>query len=258
LETERGRPAGRRRPRPPLLVAVVVAGCALTQLAFGAPARPAPAVAQSATQGRELYLRDCASCHGQDGRGSHRGPSLVGVGGASADFQLTTGRMPLDRERSAPERRPPAYDQPDIDALVAYVASLGGGPPVPVVGPGDLGRGRRLYQANCAACHGATGVGGALTNGRVAPPLGSSTPTQVAEATRVGPGLMPVFGDQVLSAGDVDAVAAYVDYLDAERVDRGGLGLGRLGPVTEGLVGWVLGLGLVVLLARRIGTRGRG
>ena len=252
--TRRHRPAPRaRRPRPLWLVAAVVAAGALVQLgAAGHAATVQPA--QAGGRGQLLYQQNCATCHGQRGQGTERGPSLIGVGAASADFYLSTGRMPLTEEESNPERTKPAFGQADIDALVAYVASLDGGPRIPAVAPaaGRLAEGEQLYQENCAACHSATGTGGALTSGQTAPSLAQATPVQVAEAIRVGPGAMPKFPPQALNDPQVDSVAAYVGHLQ-DSGDRGGYGLGRIGPVTEGLVAWVVGLGLLILIVRRLG-----
>jgi ubiquinol-cytochrome c reductase cytochrome c subunit len=250
-----GRPRPRaRRARPGWLLVAVVAGCGLLQLGIGGRSATAAQPAQAAGRGRELYQQSCATCHGQHGEGTERGPSLVGVGAASADFYLSTGRMPITQEERSPARRRPAFGQADVDALVAYVASLGGGPAVPRVDPaaGRLAEGERLYQENCAACHSATGTGGALTSGQVAPSLGPSTPVQVAEAIRVGPGAMPTFDQDALDDRQVDSIAGYVGRLQRGG-NPGGLDLGRVGPVTEGLVAWVLGLGLLVLVARRLG-----
>ena len=252
--TRQPRPAARAgRLRPLWLVAAVLAAGALVQL--GTAGRTATAVAaQAGGRGQVLYQQSCASCHGQQGQGTQRGPTLRGVGAASADFYLSTGRMPITDEQRNPGRGKPAFGRADIDALVAYVASLGGGPPVPAVDPaaGRLADGERLYQENCAACHSATGTGGALTSGQVAPSLEPSTPVQVAEAIRVGPGAMPRFSPQALNDPQVDSIAAYVGRLQ-HGGDRGGWDLGRVGPVTEGLVAWVVGLGLLILIVRRLG-----
>jgi ubiquinol-cytochrome c reductase cytochrome c subunit len=249
--TRRHRPAPRPGRAAPLwLVAAAVAAGALVQLGGAGHA----GAAQAGGRGQTLYQQSCASCHGQQGQGTQRGPSLRGVGAASADFYLSTGRMPITAEQANPGRSKPAFGRADIDALVAYVASLGGGPPVPAVDPaaGRLAEGERLYQENCAACHSATGTGGALTSGQVAPSLGQATPVQVAEAIRVGPGAMPRFEPQALTDPQVDSIAAYVDRLQRGG-NRGGWDLGRIGPVTEGLVAWVVGLGLVLVVVRRLG-----
>jgi ubiquinol-cytochrome c reductase cytochrome c subunit len=210
-------------------------------------------------RGTTLYQQSCASCHGQRGEGSQRGPTIAGVGAASVDFQLSTGRMPLAQEQYSDVHRDPAFSRSDIDAIVQYVAALppGGGPPIPTVRDGDTKSGRELYLTYCSACHSAAGVGATLTNGRFAPSLQRATPTQVGEAIRVGPGLMPAFGADEIPDRDVDSIASYVQVLQNDRgdLDRGGFSLARLGPFPEGAVAWVVGLGLLVLLARKLGSR---
>ncbi|MFI0793649.1 c-type cytochrome [Micromonospora rubida] len=217
---------------------------------------PAVATPSPGDRGAQLYLAQCASCHGVQGQGTQRGPSLVGVGPASVDFQLSTGRMPLSRTVPQSRRREPVLSADDIAALVGHVADFGGGgPQIPRVGPGDVVTGREIFAANCAPCHGATGAGAALTSGWTAPPLYDATPAQVAEAIRVGPGLMPVFPSQVLDDRQVDDVTAYVQRLRGERLDRGGNPLRRLGPLAEGLVAWLAVLGLLVTAVRWLGRR---
>ena len=207
-------------------------------------------------RGRELFVSSCASCHGASGRGTADGPPLVRVGAAAADFQLSTGRMPLAAPGAQAVRKPPVFGAADRQALVAYVASLGPGPPIPAVDPeqGDLARGGELFRLNCAACHGFAGRGGALSYGRHAPPLIEATPLQVAEAIRTGPGQMPVFGSDTLDDHEADSVVRYVSYLHRPD-DRGGHGLGHLGPIPEGLVAGIFGLGGVALITRWIERR---
>lgn len=208
-------------------------------------------------RGRALYETGCSSCHGIDGRGTGRFPSLVGVGAASVDFYLTTGRMPLDQPVVQAARKSPAYTPAEIDDLVAYVTGLGGaGPDIPRVDPaaGSLVEGRELYTSFCAACHNSQGSGGALGRDYFAPHLFDATPVQTAEAIRVGPGAMPVFSPQTIDQHELDSIVRYVEYLKDPR-DRGGLSLGRVGPVPEGFVAWVVGLGALLLAAFWIGTR---
>jgi ubiquinol-cytochrome c reductase cytochrome c subunit len=194
-------------------------------------------------RGRALFRTGCASCHGADGDGTDIAPSLVGAGAAAADFQLTTGRMPDTDPDAEPESKPPAYEPDEIDALVAYVASLGPGPPIPDVEhpPGDLTEGGELFLLNCAACHSASANGGALSSGRNAPTLHGATSTQIGEAMRTGPGEMPRFGNDTLTDQQVNSIVTYVRYLrDPEH--PGGLDLGNVGPITEGLVALLFGL----------------
>jgi ubiquinol-cytochrome c reductase cytochrome c subunit len=203
-------------------------------------------------QGAELFARSCASCHGTQGEGSGFGPSLIGVGAAAADFQLRTGRMPFtDSPGTQAKRKPPAFDDQQIRQLVAYVASLGDGPAIPEVRVDRslVSDGQRLFIANCAPCHGATANGGAVGGGAIAPPLDVATPVQVVEAMITGPGQMPVFDDD---ARDLNAVATYVGFLQVSD-HPGGLSIGGIGPVPEGFVAWVLGMGLLLLIVVLVG-----
>jgi ubiquinol-cytochrome c reductase cytochrome c subunit len=207
--------------------------------------------------GRLIYLGDCAFCHGTDASGTNRGPSLQGVGAAAVDFYLSTGRMPVTEEVQDPQRKTPSYDAGEIAQIVSYVDSLGAasGPPIPQLNlsAANLADGGQLYTENCASCHSSVGAGGALTNGRYAPTLRPSSPTQIAEAIRVGPGTMPLFGTDTLSDSQVDSIVRYVIYLQHPE-DRGGLDLSHIGPITEGGLALVVGLGALLLVVRKIGT----
>lgn len=252
--------------------AVLAAGLWLASCTYGAsvaPTLPRAAPSPAPDRGKVVFLRDCAWCHGNRGEGTERAPDLEGPldGPAYTDFMLGTGRMPLADPEEPAVRSEPAYDRGTISDLVSYVASLGGdGPPVPEPDPaaGDVALGAELYLENCAACHSSTGVGGALTSGRVAPSVLRSTAVEIAEAMLVGPGCvegsrtceagegaMPVFQ---LEDDEVDSIVAYIQTLQ-RRQTRGGDELGRLGPVTEGAVAWLIGLVAMVGFARLIGTR---
>lgn len=263
-----------RRAAACLLLAAAVSTACSDGDRRAEPYRP-PALYQEAVnepgidRGRELFLRDCAFCHGNRGRGTDRGPEIVsGTNGpAMVDFMLSSGRMPVQSERSDIERGPPTYSEDEIDDIVAYIDSEldPEGPDVPEVdlAGADLALGQQLYQENCAACHSPTGIGGAfvtrhpdLRNRVVIPGIGAATPTDVAEAVRVGPGTMPVFGSGTLSETDLDALVAYVDYLQSPE-DRGGAGIGHVGPVAEGAVGWIIGIGLLLVVVSWIGTTTR-
>ena len=146
-----------------LALALVCAAGAVYDLAAPGPTRaksatlsPAASAGQpgsgptgaAVSRGRSLFADGCSSCHGLDARGlPGQGPSLHGAGAAAADFYLSTGRMPLDDPRDEPVRTKPAYNKPDIEALVAYVGSLGG-PAKPVVNPrlGRLNEGFKAFR----------------------------------------------------------------------------------------------------------------
>jgi ubiquinol-cytochrome c reductase cytochrome c subunit len=242
-----------------VFVAPVLVAVALTAW-FRPP--PAPAAEDQVATGRRLYLLGCSSCHGQGGDGVRtpdgalRGPSLRHSGEAAAYYALSTGRMPLANSDQQPQRKRPAYGAADQAALVAYVASLGDGPRLPRLDAehGALAEGGELFRANCAPCHSATGTGGALSYGKAAPPLVDSTALQVGAALRAGPGQMPVFGPGVLSDEQVAGIARYVEYL-RDPDDRGGLPIGRTGPVPEGAVAWFFGIGAFLALVAWIGSR---
>ena len=230
-----------------LMVAAVVVVGAQLRLDGGAGAGAGQPDDGDVARGEQLYLTGCVSCHGGDGVGvDGRGPTLVGTGAASVDFYLTTGRMPAtEGTNEQPERKKPVYDRDETDALIAYITSLGGdGPPVPEVDltGAELALGGELFRANCASCHNASGIGGALSYGADAPSLDDSTPVQVVEAMRIGPGEMPVFGEEAFAAEEANAIAAYVQYLQHPD-DPGGFSLGRVGPVSEGFVALLFGLG---------------
>ncbi|HEX2384133.1 MAG TPA: c-type cytochrome [Acidimicrobiales bacterium] len=213
-------------------------------------------------EGRALYNTGCVSCHGPDGQGvvtadgEERGPSLETAGEAGAYYQLATGRMPLNDPHDEPVRKRPAYDDHEIQALVAYVATLGNGPALPQIDlqGADVAAGGELFRANCAPCHSASGAGGALSYGAAAPPLSHAQPLQVAAAVRSGPGQMPVFGPDVFDDEQLRDLAAYVEYLRHPH-DPGGVPIGRTGPVPEGFVAWFFGMGALVAFVAWIGTR---
>jgi quinol---cytochrome-c reductase cytochrome c subunit len=207
-------------------------------------------------KGKLLFETSCSSCHGIDGRGTSLGPPLTSSGAAGAHFMLTTGRMPLDDPHRQPVRKPPAFDKEEIELITKYVASLGSGPEIPRVDlrSADLAEGQELYSENCAACHSSAGAGGAIGAGMEAPPLSEATPNEIVEAMRVGPGAMPVFDETTLSEEEANSIAKYLVYL-REAPDPGGLGLNRIGPIAEGFVAWMVGVVLLLGVARWIGEK---
>ena len=247
-----------RRWLVPLAVALALPGAAGAQPGGGASVEP----------GKELYAEHCLSCHGPDGRGvtstsqprgvlgvQGLGPPLRGVGGLAADFYLTTGYMPLQNPHDQPRHTESPFSKQEIASLVAYVASLGRGPPIPrpQPNPRKISRGLQLFTEHCAGCHQVVAEGGYVPNA-VAPPLHKATAVQIAEAVRAGPYLMPKFPKSQITDDDLNAIVAYVQWAKHPD-DRGGWNLGRIGPVPEGLVTWLVAavvlLGVCRLLARR-------
>jgi ubiquinol-cytochrome c reductase cytochrome c subunit len=225
-----------------------------------ATAPPPTSSAQRAQiqRGRTLFLDGCSSCHGNDAKGKQNiAPTLVGAGSAAADFYLTTGRMPLSNPTDQPTRAPPAYNRQDIDALDAYVGSLGQGPAIPRVNiaMGNLANGLSSFTLHCAGCH-QVGAAGGIVTGAIAPPLNDTdiTPTQIAEAIRIGPYLMPNFNANQISDQDINDIARYVRST-VRPDDAGGWGIGHIGPIPEGMIAWFLAIVSLLLVARLIGER---
>ncbi len=211
----------------------------------------------TAVQGQSLFEANCSTCHGLGAEGTGNGPSLQGVGAAAVDFMISTGRMPLAAPDDQPNRQPPKFTDSQIDAIVAYLAEIApGGPPIPDVdiSRGDLPTGAALFQNNCSGCHAATGIGDSVGGGQIAPDLAPVSATQLGEAVRVGPGLMPVFDTDNLSHRDVDSIAAYLYWL-RDNGDEGGVQLGRVGAVAEGLMAFVIGLGFLIVVLRLTGSK---
>jgi ubiquinol-cytochrome c reductase cytochrome c subunit len=218
-----------------------------------------PGVVAADVNGAALYYQGCVTCHGRNGggvppEGDQSGPPLRGVGAQAADFYLSTGYMPLGKADEEPVRKDSPYTDEEIRALVAYIGSFGG-PPVPQPHPerGSVSQGLRLFAENCAGCHQIAAQGGLIVGG-TAPKLDRSTPTQIAEAVRVGPYLMPRFTKEQLDDREVDSIIRYVE-LAKSPDDRGGWGVGHLGPIPEGLVAWLLAGAVLIGVAVVIGGR---
>jgi ubiquinol-cytochrome c reductase cytochrome c subunit len=234
---------------------LVLIGTGYAVITSGSASASSPAAANSAliAQGRDLFVEDCATCHGLFAQGvSGQAPGLIGVGAAAVDFQVSTGRMPLAEDSAEADRKPPHLSPAQTRAVAAYIQSLGGGPTIPSAAQvstsgANVGLGQQLFVANCAACHNFVGAGGALTNGKYAPALTQSTPTQIYEAMLTGPEAMPSFNDLTITPQEKRDIIAYVTTVRAEP-NPGGFSLGRVGPVTEGLVAF-LGLLLFMVLA---------
>jgi ubiquinol-cytochrome c reductase cytochrome c subunit len=264
---------------PLALIALAIVACSILFMTGGRAHGQSPLVSTNPLDiqaGSQLFQAHCESCHGFQGRGGVPGaPALVSVGAAAADFYLTTGRMPLNEPGNQPLRHRPYFDPMQIRQLVAYVNALPvitgnePGPTIPTVAPAcptatpdpnnpgcvTLSQGQQGFAINCAQCHQAAGSGGMLSKGNVVPGLHNADLTQVAEAIRVGPRPMPVFGPDQMSDQEMSAIAHYVQYLHHPS-NPGGLGISHFGPVAEGFVGVIVGFGVLWFAVRMIGTRG--
>lgn len=245
-----------------LLLALTVVGSLYAALGAADNAKAAiglTATADQIEQGKKLFITSCSSCHGLNAEGSTgSGPSLIGVGAAAVDFQVGTGRMPAMQIGPQAIRKPAIYTQDEIDAIAAYIGSLGAGPAVPdssLYDPagGDVANGGVLFRTNCSACHNFAGAGGALTSGKFAPALGTVEPKHIFEAMLTGPQSMPRFPKTVMTDKDKQDIIAYLMEVRTEP-NPGGLGLGSLGPVSEGAFVWVFALGIFIIFACWIGA----
>jgi ubiquinol-cytochrome c reductase cytochrome c subunit len=203
-----------------------------------------------------LYQTRCSSCHGLNMQGGPQAPPLVNVDAADVDFMLQTGRMPAERPWEEEVRKAPSFTHKQISELVAYVMSKSSGDQsLPVIhNDGDLGSGRIVYAENCAQCHSASGKGNNIGYRNVAPSMMDSTPLEIAEAVRTGPDVMPKFGPRVIDQKHLDDLLAYVRWLQAGKYNAGGFSLSNWGPISEGFIAWVIGVAVLVFLARRLGT----
>jgi ubiquinol-cytochrome c reductase cytochrome c subunit len=252
------------RRRHPLATAVLVLlGLVITGVAYAfvlpGHADAAQATTQDVSAGHELFLANCATCHGINAEGRNNAPSLIGVGAAAVDFQVGTGRMPLAQSGAQAPKAPRRLSDDEISKLAAYVAGLGPGPSVPdadAVDPnsGNASRGALIFRTNCAMCHNSVGKGGALTRGKYAPNLSGSTPTHIYEAMLTGPQSMPVFNDNTIDPQSKRDVIAYLDTIN-KTPNPGGLAIGRIGPVSEGLVAWLVGLTILLGFAVWLGSK---
>ena len=250
-----------------LLLGLVAAGALYTALAPRADAEKAP-TATDVEAGRQLFLVGCASCHGKNAEGittkggGNYGPSLVGVGAAAVDFQVGTGRMPMAEAGPQAIRKDPEYTPEETRQVAAFIASLGAGPAIPGAEYTDyesatgeeIVRGGELFRTNCTACHNSVGAGGALPSGRFAPTLEGVEAAHIAEAMLTGPQQMPVFSDSVITPEDKMAVIAYIKAVQDE--PKAGIAGGGLGPVSEGLFAWLIGIGGLVAISVWVAAHG--
>ena len=242
-----------------VLLALSVVGALYTAVASPSNAQedqPKSSQSVAVQEGRQLYLSGCSTCHGLNMQGGSGGPSLVGVGASSVVFQVESGRMPLNAGLQQAPRKKVRYSREQIDALAAYIQSNGGGPTLPAgsLTDGDLQLGGALFRTNCASCHNFAGSGGALSYGKYAPQLEPANARVIYSAMQSGPESMPRYGDNQLTDQEKRSITRYVEYITAAE-DPGGAGLGRLGPISEGLVVWLAGITALVAMTLWIGAR---
>ncbi len=252
-----------RRRHPAAIALLILLGLVVTGVAYSTFApKQADAATASATQvqdGKKLFLANCATCHGMQAQGTKAGPSLAGVGAASVDFQMGTGRMPLAAPGVQAPQKKVLFNEEQISSVAAYIASLAPGPAVPDadvssgVG-GNVAKGAELFRVNCAMCHNFAGSGGALTRGKYAPSLRNVEGKHIYEAMVTGPQSMPVFSDANIAPQSKNDIVAYLHSVDKQE-NVGGMALGNLGPVSEGLFVWVFGLGIMVAFAVWLGKK---
>jgi ubiquinol-cytochrome c reductase cytochrome c subunit len=214
--------------------------------------------------GKALYMENCASCHGSQANGVPANgtnaayPDLVGLGPATIDFWIVSGRMPAkDLAAVQAPRRQPALTPAQATAIAAWVNSLSPSYPdipTPHLKNANVANGAALFALNCAACHTIEGDGDALAASTFAPSLRHIPAFQVVEAIRTGPANMPRFTGN-LSDQQVADITKYVTTEIQHPQNPGGFGLGGLGPVAEGFVALLLGLGLLILVCYWIGDR---
>ena len=253
------------RRHPAAIALLLLLGLFVTGTAYSAvapkEATASVASADSVANGKKLFVANCATCHGANGLGiDQAGPSLAGVGAASVDFQMGTGRMPMTEPGvQAKDDLQVKFTDEEISDIAAYVATLGPGPSVPDEeytdgSKGDPGKGGQIFRVNCAMCHNSAGAGGALTRGKDAPKVNDVSGKHIYEAMVTGPQSMPVFNDKNLTPEDKRDVIAYIE-AQQEAGNPGGNPLGSLGPVPEGLFAWTVGLGLLVGFAVWLGQK---
>ena len=253
-----------RRRHPAAIAILLFLGLALVGTAYSLfvpkPAQAAVATADETALGKQLFLANCATCHGLNAEGTKSGPTLMGVGAASVDFQVSTGRMPLAGPNvQAPRIDKVKFSEEQIAAMAAYVASLAPGPAIPDAKAtsgegGNVALGGEIYRVNCAMCHNFAGSGGALTRGKYAPSLYGVDGKYIYEAMITGPQSMPVFNDTNLTPEAKASVIAYLKATQAEP-NVGGMNLGNLGPVSEGMFVWIFGLLLMIACAFWLGQK---
>ena len=250
---------------PALIIAALISIGTTFSIATALPSQQRMEASSQTTlikEGKQIFTRGCASCHGINAEGGSIAPSLIGVGAASVDFQVGTGRMPLSDMSQQAMRKKPLYNEQETAALAAYVATLAPGPAsvtnqqLSWERDGNVAQGGELFRTNCAMCHNFAAQGGALSQGKYAPTLMGVEPKYVYEALITGPQSMPVFSDKTITPLEKLSIIKWIKAAQNEP-SLGGASLGRVGPVTEGLLVWTLGLGLLIGVSVWLASKAR-
>jgi ubiquinol-cytochrome c reductase cytochrome c subunit len=259
----RARSKLRRRFAGVLALGVALVGVGAAYAVFAPEPQTAQAQGDPALlrKGEQVYDNTCIACHGANLEGvQDRGPSLIGVGDAAVYFQTSSGRMPAARQEAQAERKPPKLTPDEIDAVGAFVQEHGGGAQVPAetgaaLRGDDSARGGELFRLNCASCHNFTGRGGALSAGKFAPNLDPASEEQIYTAMLSGPQNMPKFSDRQLSPDEKKDIIAYVKSVSDGNNNPGGNGLGGVGPASEGLITFIVGIAALIGVTLWIGSK---
>jgi len=256
----------RHRAAAPILVLLALALVGVIYAAVGSATSAQAAGDQKAldaqiAEGQKLFVEGCSSCHGLAAQGGPAAPTLIGVGSAAVDFQISTGRMPLAAPQAQAPSKQVIYSDEETAAIAAFIGSLAPGPQIPTAEElnyegANLAEGGELFRTNCSQCHNFAGAGGALSNGAYGPNLRDATPQQIYEAMLTGPENMPVFSNDTLTPENKQAIIKYIQNMKTE-TSYGGWSVGRLGPVSEGLVAWIVALGGLIAVAVWIGAKVR-
>ena len=226
-------------------------------------------------EGKDLYDVACITCHGANLQGvKDRGPSLIGTGEGAVYFQVHSGRMPMMSNDAQAERKKPRYTEAQTLAIAAYVAANGGGPELVHNEDGsvameelrgknydgqikadDVARGSELFRLNCASCHNFTGRGGALSSGKYAPVLDPANEQEIYQAMLTGPQNMPKFSDRQLTADEKKDIIAFIKSVEGDYNNPGGNPIGGIGPVSEGVVAFTVGLAGLIGFALWLGAK---
>lgn len=178
----------------------------------GVKASPdSPSAARELMDGRQIFQENCGSCHGMFAEG-YAGPALAGHSKAQMLAKVRGSKGPM------PAFSVTQLGDADLEAIAIFVEGLGkqndgrpsgvssaGAPTVAQAIAEELARGKHVFQANCAGCH------GRKADGAFDPPLTAVSRAQVRAKVREGKGSMPAFTPQQISDADLGRLATFVE-----------------------------------------------